>query len=132
MDEKVKEIEERLKCCIVTDSDGKQETFLISKEDIKYLLSHIKELEEGFNNQVEMRNKLTIIKFELEARVKELEEGIDFNSSVMAREIFNDFMNEKESHSPNSFIHEIKNDLWIYQVVCAVHLKLYKLVEEKK
>jgi len=36
-----------------------------------------KGLEETFNNQVEIRNKLTLIKFELEARVRELEEEIE-------------------------------------------------------
>ncbi len=69
MDEKVKEIEGRLKCCIVTDSDGKQETFLISKEDVKYLLSRIKELEDtskGLCEKIDWYCK----------RIKELEDCI--------------------------------------------------------
>ncbi len=41
------------------------------------LLSRLKELEGEFNNQVEIRNKLTIIKFELEAKIKELEKRIE-------------------------------------------------------
>lgn len=47
------------------------------QDDYEKVRSKMKELEEKFNNQVEMRNKLTIIKFELEERVKKLEEGIE-------------------------------------------------------
>jgi hypothetical protein len=62
--------------------------------------------------------------------VHKLKDAIDFNTSKMARKIFEDFLRERGTHPKSSIIHEIKNDLWIYQICCAVHKELYKALEE--
>lgn len=44
--------------------------------------NRIKELEDEFNKQVEMRNRLTLIKFEAEAKIKKLVDGIKLLKEV--------------------------------------------------